>query len=155
MPDETAETILTFSCAVITPRRTVFITDKVTNAVFAATSGELEIQPRHEPVLSPLKIGHLRLFELQSNGEVKEVILNINGGFLDMNGQQATVFAYSAETAEEIDAERAKAAEKRARERLDEIARKTPQAEKIDAERAERALFRAISRLKLHNLPIA
>ena len=136
----------------MTPRRTVFTSSKIVDAVFMTTSGELEIQPRHEPVLSPLTIGHLRVTEMQENGETKERYLNINGGFLDMDGEQATVFAYSGETAEEIDVERARQAEKRAKERLDEVAQQTAAAEKIDAVRAERALYRAVSRIKLYDL---
>lgn len=152
MANQTAEEILTFSCSVITPQRSVYTCQKVTDALFDTTGGKLEIQPRHEPVLAPLAVGHLRLTVLQENGETKQEYVNINGGFLDMNGETATVFAYSAETAAEIDAARARGAEQRAKERLDEVARKTLKAEKIDAARAEKALYRAISRLKLYDL---
>ena len=152
MPKETSEEILTFACKVITPLRQVYSADKVVNAKFAATTGDLELQPRHEPLLSPLAVGYLYLTELQPGGETTEKVLNVNGGFLDLNGELATVFAYSAETAEEIDLERAKAAHTRAQERLDEVKRQGPSADKLDEARAERALYRAISRIKLCDL---
>ena len=154
MPNETAEEILTFACKIITPLRQVYAADRVVNAKFATTSGDLELQPRHEPLLSPLAVGHLYLTEAKADGATAEKIININGGFLDMNGELATVFAYSAETAEEIDRERAQAAQKRAQERLDEIKRHGPNAEAIDEARAERALFRAISRIRLCDLRV-
>lgn len=145
---ETTEEIAVFNLVVITPQRTVYRTEKATDAVFTTVTGDLEIQPHHEPLLIPLTIGRLQIDELNDSGETQEVVLLVHSGFLDMNGVTATVFAYSAETAEEIDAARAKASETRARKRIEQVVNKNANAEHIDEARAERALARALNRMK-------
>ncbi|GHS92132.1 hypothetical protein FACS1894139_09270 [Planctomycetales bacterium] len=143
----------TFSCTVVTPTRTVAKIDKVIDALFMATDGEFEVQPRHEPALVPLQIGLLKITTLQDGGGTHTNSLVICGGFLDMDGENATVFAYSAERGDEVDVQRAKEAEKRARERLektvDSEAHRHTSENDLDCVRAERALARALARQQL------
>jgi F-type H+-transporting ATPase subunit epsilon len=69
----------------------------------------------------------------------------VNGGFAEVMQDTVTVLAESAERRKEIDVERAKAAMKRAEERLAETSKK----EDFDFRRAQVALQRAITRLKI------
>jgi F-type H+-transporting ATPase subunit epsilon len=74
-----------------------------------------------------------------------ERIVFVNGGFAEVMLNTVTVLAESAERRKDIDIERAKAALKRAEERLAEASRK----EDIDFRRAQVALQRALARLKI------
>jgi F-type H+-transporting ATPase subunit epsilon len=69
----------------------------------------------------------------------------VNGGFAEVMLNTVTVLAESAERRKDIDVERAKAAMKRAEERLAEATKR----EDIDFRRAQVALQRAITRMKI------
>ena len=71
-----------------------------------------------------------------------EKLLATSGGFLEVKNNRISLVVESAEFAEQIDVERAKSAEKRAKERL---AKKG----EVDMLRAEMALTRALNRLKV------
>ena len=98
--------------------------------------GELGILPKHANLLTELIPHAMRIKE--TGGEVK---LFISGGFMEVTPEKITILADAAEVPDDIDVERAKAAYKRAEERL---AKKDPD---IDVERAEAALARAKARL--------
>ena len=74
----------------------------------------------------------------ESGGETK---LFVSGGFMEVTPEKITILADAAEVPDDIDVERAKAAYKRAEERL---AKKDSD---IDIDRAEAALARAKARL--------
>ncbi len=143
------EEILTFNLCVITPERKVF-DGEVLQASMTGVSGEFDIQPRHEPFLTPLKVGEV-IFSLPSSDGVdsEEIVLAVHGGFLDMDGTTATVYASSAEKAGEIDIERAKEAEKRARERLEQVTLHQGDEAPVDFDRAQLALLRAVLRIQI------
>ncbi|WP_243291966.1 F0F1 ATP synthase subunit epsilon [Bacillus sp. FJAT-47783] len=103
-----------------------------------AQSGELGILPGHIPMVAPLSIGAVRLI----NGGSTELIA-VSGGFLEVRPDKVTILAQSAERADSIDVQRAKAAKERAERRLRE------KADDIDFRRAELALQRAINRLNI------
>jgi F-type H+-transporting ATPase subunit epsilon len=67
----------------------------------------------------------------------------MSAGFLEVRQDGVTVLADAAETATEIDVDRARAAEERARRRLQERARE------VDVARAEAALRRALARVEV------
>jgi F-type H+-transporting ATPase subunit epsilon len=69
----------------------------------------------------------------------------VNWGYAECGAEKVLILADSAELSEEIDIERARAAMKRAEERLGK-------AEHIDFHRAELALERAIIRVQLGEL---
>jgi F-type H+-transporting ATPase subunit epsilon len=86
--------------------------------VFARTTeGEIGVLPGHEPTLAQLEqAGVIRIDTPQGNS----VTAAVHGGFLSITPEGVTVLAESAELAEEIDVERARAAASRADESTDE-----------------------------------
>jgi F-type H+-transporting ATPase subunit epsilon len=73
--------------------------------------GVLGILPRHEPLLTGLTIGELRY----RKGS-QEFAYAIGGGFMQVRPDKVTVLADVAESADEIDEQRAQAARRRAEE---------------------------------------
>lgn len=139
---------VSFNCVVLTPQKRVF-SGQVESMYLPAALGDLEILPRREPLLTPLKSGIVKLRVMGADGAVDEQTLALHGGFLDMNGIEATIFATAAEAASEIDLERVKESEHRARERLESVAAKHGDYEHIDMDRAKLALARAILRMQV------
>jgi len=121
---------------IVTPERKIF-SDDVYFVVAPGVEGELGILPEHAPLITPLKIGIMRI---QQDGKTFKAA--VSGGFLEVKNSKVTVLATAAERAEEIDVARAEAAKERAEQLL---AAKTPD---IDVARAEAALRRALNRLK-------
>ena len=80
------------------------------------------------------------------DAEAKPLHIAVGGGFFQVIANQAIILADSAETAAEINVERARAAESRARERL--AGQLEPEG-KLQRDRADAALKRAIVRQKV------
>jgi F-type H+-transporting ATPase subunit epsilon len=95
--------------------------------VFARTTeGEIGVLPGHEPTLAQLEqAGVIRIDTPQGNS----VTAAVHGGFLSITPDGVTVLAESAELAEEIDVERARAAAGRADESTDDGAAAKARAE--------------------------
>ena len=95
--------------------------------VFARTTeGEIGVLPGHEPTLAQLEqAGVIRIDTPQGTS----VTAAVHGGFLSITPEGVTVLAESAELAEEIDVERARAAASRADESTDEGAAAKARAE--------------------------
>jgi F-type H+-transporting ATPase subunit epsilon len=72
-------------------------------------------------------------------------IFFVNWGYAEVGPEKVLVLADSAERSDEIDVERAKAAMKRAEERL-------KKAEDVDFARAESAVERAVTRIQIVEL---
>ncbi len=128
-----------FKLSVVTPEKVVFEKD-VTSIVAPGMIGYLGVLTNHAPLITPLVPGRL---EIKDTSNQKSVYF-VSGGFLEVSSNVATILADAVERSSEIDVERAKAAEKRARERL--AKRKNSE---IDETRAEAALKRAIWRQKM------
>jgi F-type H+-transporting ATPase subunit epsilon len=128
-----------FKLSVVTPEKTVFEQD-ATSIVAPGVMGYLGILTDHAPLITPLIAGKLEVKDTSG----KESIFFISGGFLEVSKNIATILADAIEKPQDIDIPRARAAEKRARERLAHRSEKD-----IDAARAEAALQRAIWRQKL------
>ncbi|ETI69538.1 MULTISPECIES: F0F1 ATP synthase subunit epsilon [Neobacillus] len=126
----------TIKVSVVTPDGPVYESD-VEMVSTKAQSGELGILPGHIPMVAPLQIGAVRL---KKEGNME--FIAVSGGFLEVRPDQVTILAQSAETASEIDVERALRAKERAEQRM-----RDQKAEHIDFRRAELALQRAINRL--------
>jgi F-type H+-transporting ATPase subunit epsilon len=122
---------------VVTAERLVYSGD-VDLVVAPGSEGELGILPRHAALMTTLKAGALRV-----KTGTEEVDLAIGGGFLEVRDNRVLVLADSAERAEEIDIERAHAAEARARQLLLE------RSQTADLGLAEAALRRSQVRLKV------
>jgi len=101
-------------------------------------AGRFGVMARHAPMVAALQEGALEV-KLE-NGEMTS--LAVSGGILAVHTEKVSVLVRTAERASEIDLERAKEAEQRARER---IAQGGPN---VDMLKAELALRRAIARLK-------
>ncbi len=122
---------------IVTAERQVYSED-VDLVVAPGVDGEMAILPSHAPLMTTLQPGELLI---RRDGE--ETSLVITGGFLEVRPERVTVLADAAERAEEIDAERAEEARRRAEERLGEKLGAT------DLARAEAALRRSLVRLRV------
>ena len=103
---------------------------------FASVMGEMGVYANHIPLTTILAPG---VVKIHSDGQVKKAA--VMGGFIEIQKDRITVMAENAEWPEEIDVERAKAAKKRAEERLQK------KEMGLDMARAEAALKRAMARI--------
>lgn len=121
---------------IVTPYGLV-LSDEVNEITAAGSEGEFGVLPGHVPFVTTLKIGMLTIKK-----DNKTEYVFVNSGYAEILPDKVVILADSAERAEDIDVERAKAAMKRAEERL-------KQAEKIDFARAMAALERATVRIQI------
>ena len=125
---------------IVTPDKAVVNED--VNIVMAPGSlGEFGVLIGHTPFMTTLKTGIIRYTDAQGTDQY----VFVSGGFVEALPDKVTVLAESAEKTEEIDLDRAKAAQERAEKRLEEARTK----EDIDADRAKAALERAVVRINL------
>ncbi|WP_159943102.1 MULTISPECIES: F0F1 ATP synthase subunit epsilon [unclassified Nocardiopsis] len=99
---------------IVSPEREVWAGEG--DMVIAKTvEGEIGVQPGHVPVLSLLASGAVvRVLGARETGEVRAAA---HGGFVSVSGEgRVSILAETAELAEDIDVERARAALKRASE---------------------------------------
>lgn len=127
----------TFRLQIVTPDR-MFYDEEVEMIIVRTIDGDIGILPKHALLVSPLRIGKVRV---KIDGKFKEAA--ISDGFVQVEEEYTRVITDSAEWPEEIDIERAEAAKKRAEDRL-----KTDKSN-IDVMRAEAALKRATNRLTI------
>lgn len=121
---------------IVAPER-IFYEGDVTFLEFTTTEGNMGIYPNHIPLTAIIAPGVLRIHDKDN---VKEAALM--SGFIEILQDSVTVLAESVEWPDEIDANRAKEAEIRARRRIDEK-------NGVDMNRAELALKRALIRQSL------
>ncbi|MDE2040480.1 MAG: ATP synthase F1 subunit epsilon [Elusimicrobia bacterium] len=81
--------------------------------VLPAIEGEMGVLPRHQSFLVQLKAGEVRITE---NGQLRRFA--VSGGFAEIKDDKISLFAETAEMAEQIDRERAEQALERARAEL-------------------------------------
>ncbi|EAE4960425.1 F0F1 ATP synthase subunit epsilon [Listeria monocytogenes] len=128
--------------SIVTPDGSVY--EGVAQMVIARTkAGELGILPGHVPLVAPLKIDIVRL-----KVESGEEWVAVNGGFMEVNGEEVNILADTAEREQDIDIDRAEKAKQRAEEELSRA-----KEQKVDEVMAQLALQRAINRIhaKEHN----
>ena len=121
---------------IVTPQGLVF-SEEVDEVTATGSEGEFGILPGHVPFVTTLKVG---ILSCKIGNDTK--IFFVNWGYAEVGAEKVMILADSAELSEEIDIERAKAAMKRAEERI-------KKAEHIDFHRAELALERAMIRIQL------
>ena len=128
----------TITVNIVTPDGPVYDSE-VSMLIAVTATGEMGVLPGHVPTVAPLGIGAVRLKKENST----EVIA-VNGGFLEIRPEKATILAQSAERATDIDLARAQEAAKRAEALL--------QAKNADTDfkRAELALKRAMNRINVY-----
>lgn len=100
----------------VTPYKHV-LSEDVDEVTAPGTVGEFGILPGHTPLLTTLKIGEL---SYRQGSEAFHVA--VNWGFVEVEEDKVTVLVETAEPADEIDLERAKAALGRAEEALKKLA---------------------------------
>lgn len=127
---------------IVTPHGLV-LSEDVDEVAATGTEGEFGVLPGHVPFITTLKIGMIIL----KKGSKTEYVF-VSSGYAEVSPDKVVVLADSAEKSEDIDVERAKAAIKRAEERL-------RQEEKIDFARATAALERATIRIQIAERRIA
>lgn len=123
-----------FQVEIITPDR-VFYKGQASMIEFTTTEGEIGVFKDHIPLTTVLAPGIVTITEAD---DAKKAV--VHAGFAEILGEKVTLLAEVAEWPEEIDLERARKAEDRARERLN---RKDAD---LDVARAELALKRALAR---------
>ena len=129
---------------IVTPEKNV-VKDEALMVVAPGTHGEFCILPTHTPFLTTLKVGAIRY---KDKGGTERYVF-VNGGFSEALPNKVTVLAESAERRRDIDIERARAAMKRAEERLAAQRIMDAKKEEIDYTRARASLERAMARLRL------
>ena len=123
---------------IVTPELTLF-SGEVRHLRDPGTEGSFGALAGHVPMLSAMKVGCLDFIQ-EGHGEFQ---VATSGGFVEVQREQVTVLAETAEFATEIDMERAQAARDRALERL------ADDEHEIDEVRAKLALNRALNRLRI------
>ena len=97
--------------------------------VAPAVDGEIGILTNHHPLVTKLGPGAMRVVKTDKTEEV----LFVNGGYLEVLNNKATIIADAAENIDAIEAEQAKAARVRAQEML-KHAKDDVDREKLEAE---------------------
>ena len=122
----------------VTPYRRV-LSEEVEEVNAPGVSGEFGILPGHTPLLTTLSIGELIY---KQGGESFHVA--VNWGYVEVESDKVTVLVETAERADEIDLQRAKAALGRAEEALKKLS-----PEEKDFKIMEAALDRAVIRIQV------
>ena len=125
---------------VVTPDKSV-VSEEAQIVVAPGEFGEFGVLIGHTSFLTTLKTGMVRYKDAAGS----ERAVFVSGGFSEVLPKKVTILAESAERRRDIDLERAKAAMKRAEERLAEASK----TEDIDFRRAQVALQRAITRMRV------
>ena len=128
----------TLQVDIVAPDQRVFQGEAIRIRV-PGIQGAFEILYNHAPMIAAMEIGPLFMV-LRDN---EQLTLATSGGFVEVIGNVVTVLAETIEPATDIDIERAKAAEQRARQRLTEMK------DSLDRSRAEAALERARNRTRV------
>ncbi|SNB47562.1 F0F1 ATP synthase subunit epsilon [Geobacter sp. DSM 9736] len=122
----------------VTPYKKV-LSEEVDEITASGSLGEFGVLPGHAPFLTSLKIGEL---SYKIGGTVHH--LAVNWGYFEVEDDKVTVLVETAERADEIDLQRARAALGRAEEALKRL---TP--EDKDFRKYEAALERALIRVQV------
>ncbi len=129
-----------FKLKVITPTK-IFYEGDVTMVELCTTYGEIGVYAKHIPMTAVIAPGLLRIHTAEGEMRLAALI----SGFCEILEDSMTIMAEACEWPDEIDEERAKEAEARARERLGSLS------SEIDIARAELALRRALVRIDAKN----
>lgn len=121
---------------VVAPER-IFFEGETSFLEFTTTEGDMGVYPGHIPLTAIIAPGVLRIHDGEQNREAA-----LMSGFVQILPEGVTILAESVEWPDEIDANRAKEAEIRARRRIED-------GSGIDLNRAELALKRALLRLRM------
>ena len=113
-----------------------FFDDQVDSLIVRGLEGDLAILKGRAPIVTPLKIGKVRIFQ---NGVEK--VAAVTDGYISSANNNITIVTDAAEWPDEIDVKRAEEAKKKAEELLN-------RKEGTDVIRAQAALKRSLNRLE-------
>jgi F-type H+-transporting ATPase subunit epsilon len=122
---------------ILTPHSTVY-SGEVASVQLPGSEGYFGVFPGHTPFITTLKIGFIKI-----NRDKSTDYFSTSGGIAEVMPDAVSVLAETAESAAEIDVERAAAAKARAEKKLH------GELQKWDVERAQISLHRAVNRLKV------
>ena len=125
---------------VVTPEKQV-VNDLAQIVMAPGSMGEFGVLSGHTPFMTSLNTGAIHYRD--ENG--KDQFVFVSGGFAEALPDKVTILAESAESMDDIDVDRAKAAVERAETRLAENRAK----EETDIARARAALDRAVVRIRI------
>ncbi|GFE59957.1 F0F1 ATP synthase subunit epsilon [Geobacter sp. AOG2] len=120
---------------IVTPYKKV-VDMEVEEVTATGKLGEFGVLPGHAPFLTSLRIGELAY---KYDGKIEHMALN--WGYFEIKDDKIIVLVETAEAAEEIDVERAKAALGRAEEKLKQLTAEDKQFKVYEAA-LERAMIR-------------
>lgn len=126
-----------FHLNIVTPDRE-FFTDDISKLIVRTIDGDLEVLKNRAPIVSPLKIGRVKIYKDDMMREAAVV-----DGYISAENNYVTIITKAAEWADEIDVRRAMEAKSRAEEELKQ------RDEGIDIVKAEQALKRAMNRIEV------
>jgi F-type H+-transporting ATPase subunit epsilon len=128
----------TFKLEIVTPRKVVFNGD-VESFTAPGVMGSFQVLFNHAPLLAATGIGEIKLLDAAG----MEQRYATSQGSVEVKANHVVMLAETAEKLEEIDVDRARRAEQRARERL------AKHDDEIDIDRARIALQRALNRIRI------
>jgi F-type H+-transporting ATPase subunit epsilon len=128
----------TFKLEIVTPER-LLVSEAVSEMEIPGKGGYLGILPGHAPLISELAVGEISYRD--SKSQIKR--LAVAWGFVEVLPDKVTILAETAERAEDIDVDRARAARERA-----ESVIKSPPAD-ADVNKAEADLQVANTRISV------
>ena len=128
----------TFSIEIVTPKN-VIAEENASYLRCPGIDGLFGVMAGHTDAIIALGVGEVKV---EVGNEEKWIATS--GGFVDISPEKVLLLLETAEQSFEIDVDRAKAAVKRAKDRMESE-------DKIDITRADAALMRAINRLKVSN----
>ena len=127
-----------YELKVVAPEHAVY-EGRARSLVAPGVEGYFGVLAHHAPMVAELGTGRLTI----EDEDGRRRLFAVTGGIVTVSYGQVSILADAAESAEEIDVERAQAAEDRAKGRLG------PGGKAMDAARAEAALQRALNRLRV------
>jgi len=130
----------TFSLQIVTPEREVYAS-QVESVTLPGMESSFGVLRNHAPLIAALEAGVVHIVD----AELKEVSLAVGGGFFQVAQNQAILLADSAEFPHEINLDRVRESESKARSSLEGQL----EGEQFQREQAEAALKRARVRMRL------
>jgi F-type H+-transporting ATPase subunit epsilon len=121
---------------IVTPYGLI-LSEDVDEVTCTGSEGDFGVLPGHVPFFTTLKVGMI----IYKKGNATKYVF-VNWGYAEVSSERVMILADSAEKSEDIDVERAKAAMKRAEERLKKI-------EEFDFARSTASLERAVMRSQI------
>ena len=134
-----------FALKILSPINPLFDYESVAQIVLPGVGGQMGVLPNHANLFCSLNPGSLEIHY----GKGEKLNYFIGGGLFRFEKNCGTIWVEVAETAEQIDCDRAQQAEKRALERLNRCRAGGPP---IEVNRALAALYRARSRKQIWHL---